>query len=710
MAGALVASVALAGGASAASGPDLLSITTTGATANELSQQTTLSLSADGHKAVFVSASASLVAGDTNGVKDVFLRNLDSGATRRVSVSSAEVQADGASSSAMISADGRFVVFTSSATNLVPGDTNGVADVFVRDLTTGATDRITDGNALSGDVPSSISADGSFVTFASSASNLVAGDTDGARDVFLWNRSTGGIRLIAPGGGSAIAADGAAIAVGGGPDIVLVDRSTGASTPLGAGTGAVLTPGAVAAGGTRVVFQTSAALAADDTNGLNDVYAWSPGGVQLVSRGAAAPGNSVSFGGWVSANGRYVSFDSQATNLDPADRGTDRDVFVRDLTGGETRLVSTSFSLTQTSMSSTLSADGSAVAFDSTAADLVAGDTSRAGGGWDAFRFDSPFQLTSDTEAPAILCDAPDGAWHAADVTLHCTASDAGLGLASAGDAGFDLHTSVAAGTESANASTDSRQVCDLAGNCAQAGPIAGNKVDRLAPQITITAPADGQAVTQGDALIAQYSCSDAGSGIGSCAGPVASGAAVSTSSTGQQTFTVTAVDGAGNQTQETVAWTVKAPDVPPPSDPPGDPTPPPGTFTWLGWAWPTAHDGTSVAWFHTARLHFALGGQPGDDVVDRVQVAPCGASAWSTVDARTSSNRGWHWGWWHRHHGWGAHQRGHGSHHRHGPRGPADSTAYTVQFHLDWRTRGCVAAKVKLTDGSSHLATVWVW
>ena len=709
MAGALVASVALAGGASAASGPDLLSVTTTGASANELSPQTTLSLSADGSKAVFVSASGSLVAGDTNGVKDVFLRNLDSGATRRVSVSSSEVQGDGASSNAMISADGRYVVFTSSATSLVAGDTNGVADVFVRDLATGATDRITDGNAASGDVPSSISADGSFVTFASSASNLVAGDSDGVRDVFLWNRSTGGTRLIAPGGASAIAADGAAIAVGGGSDIVLVDRASGSSTPLGAGSGAVLTPGAVAAGGSRVVFQTTSALAADDTNALNDVYAWSPAGVQQVSRGASAPGNSVSFGGWVSANGRYVSFDSQATNLDAADHGTDRDVFVRDLATGETRLVSTSSSLTQISMTSSLSADASSVAFASTAADLVVGDTTRAGGGWDAFRFDSPFQLSSDTAAPAISCASADGAWHASDVTLHCTASDAGLGLASAGDASFDLHTSVAAGTETADASTDSWQVCDLAGNCAQAGPIAGNKVDRLAPQITITAPAEGQTVTQGDALTADYSCTDGGSSGGSCTGPVADGTAVSTATAGQKTFTVTAVDAAGNQAQQTVSWTVKAPDVTPPSDPPGDPTPPAGTFNWLGWSWPTAHDGTTVGWFHTARLHFLLGGQPGDDVVDGVQVAPCGSSAWSTVDAVTSSDNGRHWGWWHRHHGWGAHHRGHGSH-WHGHHGPASSTAYTVQFQLDWRTHGCVAAKVKLTDGSSHQATVWVW
>ena len=81
----------------------------------------------------------------------------------------------------------------------------------------------------------------------------------------------------------------------------------------------------------------------------------------------------------------------------------------------------------------------------------------------------------------------------------------------------------------------------------------------------------------------------------------------------------------------------------------------------------------------------------------------------WSTVDVVTSSDNGRHWGWWHRHHRWGAHHRGHGSH-WHGHHGPASSTAYTVQFRLDWRTHGCVAAKVKLTDGSSHLATVWVW
>ena len=326
-----------------------------------------------------------------------------------MSVSSSEVQGDGASSNAMISADGRYVVFTSNATNLVAGDVNGVADVFVRDLATGATDRITDGNAASGDVPSSISADGTFVTFASSASNLVAGDSDGVRDVFLWSRSTGGTRLITPGGASAIAADGAAIAVGGGSDIVLVDRATGSSTPLGAGSGAVLTPGAVAAGGSRVVFR-------DDRGAGGGRHQRAEQRLRLVAgRRPASVARCVRPGQQRLV--RRLGFGERPVcglrlpgdNLDAADHGTDRDVFVRDLAAGETRLVSTSSSLTQISMSSSLSADASSVAFASTAADLVAGDTTRAGGGWDAFRFDSPFQLTSDTAAPPSPAPPPTG-------------------------------------------------------------------------------------------------------------------------------------------------------------------------------------------------------------------------------------------------------------------------------------------------------------
>src|SRR5262249_58910750 len=96
-----------------------------------------------------------------------------------------------------------------------------------------------------------------------------------------------------------------------------------------------------------------------------------------------------------------------------------------------------------------------------------------------------------DKKAPTISCAGPDGAWHANDVAVSCSASDGGSGLASASDASFSLSTSVAAGTETASASTTSRNVCDAVGNCASAGPVTGNKGDKKAPTVS-WAGADG--------------------------------------------------------------------------------------------------------------------------------------------------------------------------------------------------------------------------
>src|SRR5207244_383346 len=95
----------------------------------------------------------------------------------------------------------------------------------------------------------------------------------------------------------------------------------------------------------------------------------------------------------------------------------------------------------------------------------------------------------SDTAPPTITCGSSDGAWHGVNVSIACTAQDTGSGLAHPADAAFSLSTSVPAGAEDANAATGFRQVCDVAGNCATAGPIGGNKIDRKAPAISL--PAD---------------------------------------------------------------------------------------------------------------------------------------------------------------------------------------------------------------------------
>src|SRR5260221_597397 len=147
------------------------------------------SISAGGRFVAFQSDADNLVAGDTNGVQDVFLRDRRSGTTERVSLDSAGTQGNYSSYYPSISTDGRFVAFASGATNLVPGDTNGAQDVFVRDRQTGTTERVsvdsagTQGNGNS--LGSSISADGRFVAFGSAASNLIAGDPNATNDVFV---------------------------------------------------------------------------------------------------------------------------------------------------------------------------------------------------------------------------------------------------------------------------------------------------------------------------------------------------------------------------------------------------------------------------------------------------------------------------------------------------------------------------------------------
>ena len=163
-----------------------------------------------------------------------------------------------------------------------------------------------------------------------------------------------------------------------------------------------------------------------------------------------------------------------------------------------------------------------------------------------------------DQTAPAIACATPNSAWSATDITLTCTAADAASGLANPSQALLTLATSVPAGTETASATTGSATVCDVAGNCATAGPITGLKVDRLAPSITITTPTG--TYTAGQVVIASYSCTDGGSGVATCVGPQPSGSTVNTQLTGTHSFVVDATDAVGNHSQVVATYTVTAP------------------------------------------------------------------------------------------------------------------------------------------------------
>jgi len=200
---------------------------------------------------VFTSGATNLVVSDTHGSDDAFVRV--SGTTTRVSVSSSGQQANDFSGYfSSISADGRYVAFNSSATNLVPGDTNDAFDVFVRDRVSGTTTRVSvSSSGQQGNTESrypSISADGRHLMFRSGASNLVSGDTNGVRDVFVRDRVSG-------------------------------------ST------------------------------------------------IRASVSSSGQQGNSDSFGGSISADGRHVAFYSDASNLVPGDTNSRYDVFVRDLGG-----------------------------------------------------------------------------------------------------------------------------------------------------------------------------------------------------------------------------------------------------------------------------------------------------------------------------------------------------------------------------------------
>ncbi|HUH08154.1 MAG TPA: hypothetical protein VML96_10150, partial [Egibacteraceae bacterium] len=274
-------------------------------------------VSADGRYVAFDSESMNLVAGDTNAKFDVFVHDRDTGATERISVHSDGTQGNSESFSRAISADGRYVVFDSAATNLVPGDTNAEHDVFVHDRDTGTTERISvRSNGAQGNGHSSagaVSADGRFVAFHSLATNLIDGDTNAERDVFVHDRATGATQRVS------IASDGAQS-----------DANSGEP--------------AMSADGRLVAFQSEASnLVAGDTNGVFDIFVHdrATGATERVSVGSdGAQGDGLSLNAATSADGRFVAFDSAATNLVTGDTNALFDVFLHDRWTGATERVS----------------------------------------------------------------------------------------------------------------------------------------------------------------------------------------------------------------------------------------------------------------------------------------------------------------------------------------------------------------------------------
>jgi Ca2+-binding RTX toxin-like protein len=295
------------------------------------------------------------------------------GSTTRVSLTPSGGQANGVGDLAAVSADGRYVAFYSSASNLVADDNNGAGDVFVRDRTSNATMLVSvadDGTQIGSNSecsPPAVSGDGRFVAFCSDAANLVTGDTNRTYDVFVrdtWNKTT---RRVS------VATDG-------------TEGSTGSVDE------------AMSADGRYVAFASGSILTPGDTNGTLDVFVRDTlnDTTTRVSIGKnGADSNNYSGSPSISADGHHVAFYSAASNLVDGDTNSLDDVFVRDIVTGETRRASVATDGTQAthqSVQSAVSGDGTFVAFWSNANNLVAGDTNS---GADVFVRDTAHNTTT---------------------------------------------------------------------------------------------------------------------------------------------------------------------------------------------------------------------------------------------------------------------------------------------------------------------------
>lgn len=326
-------------------------------------QDNRVSISADGRYVAFDSQSNNLVSGDTNGLSDVFVHDTLTGTTERVSVADNESQAAGLPSAIgsyrpQISDDGRYVIFESDATNLIgPGaDTNTNVDVFRRDRETGTTIRVsvTDagGQILRGGYQGSMSANGDIIAFVTLEA-IDALDTD----PILTPRADVYVRSVSLG------------------TTVLASIPDLSPKP-------VMNSGfpAVSGNGLVVVFESEGMLEAADTDGLEDIYArvLPAGPTVMISRSTLGlDANGDCFRPAVNFDGRYVVFESEATNLVPDDDNAVQDIFIRDTVGIQTGRISQNTAKIQgnrVSYAPAISGDGRYVVYHSDSTNLASPD------------------------------------------------------------------------------------------------------------------------------------------------------------------------------------------------------------------------------------------------------------------------------------------------------------------------------------------------
>lgn len=378
-------------------------------------------VSADGRYALFESSASDLAPGDTNNATDVFVRDLINGATLLVSVSTNRGVGDGPSRSAVMTPDGRYVAFMSPASNLVPGDINGIADVFVRDLKAGTTLLVSPG-AMSSDLTSTevgsdspdITPDGRYVAFYSTATNLVPGVTN-VGDVYVRDL-VGGATIWATGYGRAVlqslnrptnaicfnfalSADGQFVAYEASPSRGLAASTAGVILRYNTASGfidLVHTNGAVVSApyedirtlrmtpdGRFIAFVANTNNMAQATSGI---YVWDAQASTLALASGnlsnAVPAGSTCDWPALDDSGRFVAFVSSATNLVTNALNGNYHLYQRDMLTGTTALIDADTNGVGCGISFTsaprLSADGRFVAFECLDSSLTPDDRNHA--------------------------------------------------------------------------------------------------------------------------------------------------------------------------------------------------------------------------------------------------------------------------------------------------------------------------------------------
>ena len=372
-------------------------------------------ISADGQYVTFVSSSDNLVMNDTNGKDDVFVYHYATGTMERISVSDSGVQANGDSFFPSISANGRYIAFGSTASNLSPDDLNTRRDIFRHDRVTGETlliTRSTSGGATNGGsgLPK-ISGDGQVIAFESVATNLVPGDTNGLRDIFAYDGATDSISRVS------LTADGSQILDGGREatkptisdngryvtyqtwaddvvpnddrhttDIFRYDRQTGETRIVSLSSAGEYgnnqsEESSVSGDGRYVLFNSSSDnLVPGDDNDETDIFVHDTMTEQTLMasvKNDGNPNNGFEFSGDISDDGQFVVFSSTATNIAPNDNNHNPDIFLRDLLQNTTTRISVSDSGVQSDRASlfpSISSDGTRVVFQSQASNLIDGN------------------------------------------------------------------------------------------------------------------------------------------------------------------------------------------------------------------------------------------------------------------------------------------------------------------------------------------------